>query len=125
MINSRKKQKGFTLVELLIVVAIIAVLAAVVTPVALNAINDSKATAVYAEIKSIETAYLTATVSGRDLALNNLEISGLATSGNSKNAAYVLAGNKLTVTVDSNITTKLNTLLTESPAGELEVVVTP
>lgn len=108
MIKLRKKQKGFTLVELLIVIAIIAVLAAVVTPVALSAIEKSKATAVYAEIKSIETADLTYYVQNSEFAADitelEAELNGIS-GGASKNASYVLAeveGKRtLTVTVKS------------------------
>lgn len=59
MIKIAKKQKGFTLVELLIVIAIIAVLAAVIAPVAVGALEKSKATAVVANVKSLQTAELT------------------------------------------------------------------
>ncbi|WP_230976963.1 type II secretion system protein [Proteiniclasticum sediminis] len=59
MIKIAKKQKGFTLVELLIVIAIIAVLAAVIAPVAVGALEKSKATAVVANVKSFQTAELT------------------------------------------------------------------
>lgn len=58
-----KKQKGFTLVELLIVTAIIAVLATIVTPAALGAIEKSKATAALADIRAYQTATLTYYVS--------------------------------------------------------------
>ncbi|MFH5836239.1 type II secretion system protein [Proteiniclasticum sp. C24MP] len=92
MIKLRKKQKGFTLVELLIVIAIIAVLAAVVTPVALSAINDSKATAVLAEIKSVETADLTYYVQNNaDGDITKLDLAGL-TGNKTKNAAFELDG---------------------------------
>ncbi len=107
MIKLRKKEKGFTLVELLIVIAIIAVLAAVVTPVALSAINDSKATAVYAEIKSIETADLTYYVQKNKPAesIGALELNGISESGESKNATYAISGDEnkrvLTVTISN------------------------
>lgn len=58
MTKIAKKQKGFTLVELLIVIAIIAVLAAVIAPVAVGALEKSKNTALVANVKSIQTAEL-------------------------------------------------------------------
>ena len=128
MINLRKKQKGFTLVELLIVIAIIAVLAAVVTPVALGAINDSKATAVYAEIKAIETADLTHYVQKGSIAANitDLELYGIETA-TTKNAEYALSGTygerKLTVKVSDSLEAKLNELIV--PNTEFEVIVNP
>jgi prepilin-type N-terminal cleavage/methylation domain-containing protein len=63
MKKTMKKQKGFTLVELLIVTAIIAVLATIVTPAALGAIEKSKATAALADIRAYQTATLTHYVS--------------------------------------------------------------
>jgi len=63
MKKTMKKQKGFTLVELLIVTAIIAVLATIVTPAALGAIEKSKATAALADIRAYQTATLTYYVS--------------------------------------------------------------
>jgi prepilin-type N-terminal cleavage/methylation domain-containing protein len=63
MKKTMKKQKGFTLVELLIVTAIIAVLATIVTPAALSAIEKSKATAALADIRAYQTATLTYYVS--------------------------------------------------------------
>lgn len=63
MKKTMKKQRGFTLVELLIVTAIIAVLATIVTPAALSAIEKSKATAALADIRAYQTATLTYYVS--------------------------------------------------------------
>lgn len=53
-----KKKKGFTLVELLVVIAIIAVLAAVVAPNAFQAIEKSKVSAVISDYKAIKIATL-------------------------------------------------------------------
>lgn len=100
MINSRKKQKGFTLVELLIVVAIIAVLAAVVTPVALNSIAQSKATAIIAEARSIQTADLTYYVSNDSYAAKIEDLSAYIDVSNSRNAVYTIADRELTITVN-------------------------
>lgn len=112
MIKLRKKQKGFTLVELLIVIAIIAVLAAVVTPVALGAIADSRATAVYAEIRSIQTADLTYFVQNESYGtIDQLELAGLSTTASgtnsSGNAKYSISGTDtrtLVVTIDNGAT---------------------
>ncbi len=100
MINSRKKQKGFTLVELLIVIAIIAVLAAVVTPVALNSIAQSKATAIIAEARSIQTADLTYYVSNDSYAAKIEDLSAYIDVSNSRNAVYTIADRELTITVN-------------------------
>ncbi|MEQ8210330.1 MAG: type II secretion system protein [Lacipirellulaceae bacterium] len=51
--------RGFTLTELLIVIAIIAVLASLATTAAINAMNRAKTTRVALEIKELERALLT------------------------------------------------------------------
>ncbi len=52
------KQLGFTLVELIVVIAIIAILSAVIAPNAYRAVEKAKITRVMADLKSIQTAAL-------------------------------------------------------------------
>jgi len=52
----RKRDNGFSLIEMLIVLAVIAALIAVVTPLALNAIRSAKATSVSANFKTLSTS---------------------------------------------------------------------
>ena len=49
-------QKGFTLLEILIVVAIIAVLAAVLVPIAVNQMEKADITRAWSDVNAIETA---------------------------------------------------------------------
>ena len=51
------RKKGFSLVELLIVLAVMAALIATITPVALNAIRKAKATQVAQNLKTIASAF--------------------------------------------------------------------
>ena len=51
-----KMRKGFTLVELLIVLAVIAALLSVATPLALNAVKKAKASQVAQNFRAIKTA---------------------------------------------------------------------
>ena len=51
-----RRKKGFSLVELLIVLAVMAALIATITPVALNAIKKSKATQVAQNLKTLASA---------------------------------------------------------------------
>ncbi|HOO33429.1 MAG TPA: prepilin-type N-terminal cleavage/methylation domain-containing protein [Thermotogota bacterium] len=50
------KRSGFTLIELMIVLAIIAALAAILTPMGLNALNRAKATQYVADVRNIKAA---------------------------------------------------------------------
>jgi len=70
-------QKGFTLIELMIVVAIIGVLAAVALPAYQNYVQKSQTSAALAEISAARTAYDVAFAEGKPTAyytLANLEI---------------------------------------------------
>ncbi len=51
-----RKREGFTLVELLIVMAVIAALLATLTPVAVNAVKQAKATQVVSNLRSLAAA---------------------------------------------------------------------
>ncbi|OAA29710.1 N-terminal cleavage protein [Kosmotoga arenicorallina S304] len=51
------RKKGFSLVELLIVLAVMAALIATITPVALNAIRKAKATQVAQNLKTLASAF--------------------------------------------------------------------
>jgi len=80
----KNRKRGFSLVELLIVLAVIAALIATITPVALNAIKKAKATQVAQNLKTLASALENAAYvnginsSGNDIGL----ISGVSTIGN-------------------------------------------
>lgn len=54
----KKNKKGYTLTELIVVVAILGILAAVATPMVLNQVGKAKTSADLANEKAIENAYL-------------------------------------------------------------------
>ncbi|EPR09947.1 type II secretion system protein [Ruminiclostridium papyrosolvens] len=54
----KKNKKGYTLTELIVVVAILGILAAVATPMVLNQVSKAKTSADAANEKAIENAYL-------------------------------------------------------------------
>ncbi len=53
----KKNKKGYTLTELIVVVAILGILAAVATPMILNQVGKAKSSADAANERSIENAY--------------------------------------------------------------------
>ena len=55
--NKQKKLKGFTIVELVIVIAVIAILAAVLIPTFSNVISNAKDSAALYEAKNAHTQY--------------------------------------------------------------------
>ncbi len=50
-------KEGFTLVELLIVLAVIAALLATITPVAMNAVRKARATRVAGDLRNVKSAF--------------------------------------------------------------------
>ena len=71
MANNIKKllgdKRGFTLVELMVVVSILGVLTMVAIPMFDGSLEKAKETACKANIRAIETAYTVAVVSGEDV----------------------------------------------------------
>jgi type IV pilus assembly protein PilA len=73
-----KKQQGFTLIELMIVVAIIAILAAIALPAYQNYVAKSQVTAGLADIRGGITAYEEGIQSGTQTDTPSAELLGLA-----------------------------------------------
>ncbi|MBT2788093.1 MULTISPECIES: pilin [unclassified Halomonas] len=63
-IAQNTKQDGFTLIELMIVIAIIGVLSAVAVPQYQSYIQRAEATSAYSTLKSLQTGFDTAVISG-------------------------------------------------------------
>lgn len=99
-----KKQQGFTLIELMIVVAIIAILAAIALPMYQDYVAKSQAAAGLSEITGGKTATEVAMNEGKDVATaeeiglktstrcTKLDVKGTAATGEAS-IACTLAGN--------------------------------
>jgi len=77
----KRRQQGFTLIELMIVVAIIGILAAIAIPAYQDYVAKSKAAAAYSDIAAGKTAYEMAVVNGTTIAVST-DVGLLATTGN-------------------------------------------
>ena len=64
--NLKKKKKGFTLIELMAVIAIIAILAAVLVPTVSGYINRAKKTAVINQVRNLVNAVETYNITASD-----------------------------------------------------------
>jgi len=86
-----KKQQGFTLIELMIVVAIIAILAAIALPAYQNYVAKSQVTAGLAEVSPGKTAYETALNDGNGATLTSAAAVGLNASATTRCSAIAVA----------------------------------
>ena len=57
MLKTFKNKKGFTLVEILVVVIIVAILAAIAVPIYMRYVEKARSTEAQSAISSIRTAY--------------------------------------------------------------------
>lgn len=115
------KQQGFTLIELMIVVAIIAILAAIALPAYQNYVAKSQTTAGLADIRGGVTAFEEAIQSGRtgaaaiaDVGLNatttrcsKIEVTGNYNDASDQTIVCTVAGNPSVS--GSTVTLKRNT----------------
>ena len=117
MLKLRKNKKGFTLVELIVVIAIMAVLAGTVAGVTVSQLNKSKNDTAASEIKNLLNDFETY--------LANYDVSKITTEATAEAAVDAFNTEKKTAKgITANILTKNATGVTVPKAGKGEYVYT-
>ena len=99
MFKKLSKKKGFTLMEMMIVVAIIAVLMAVIIPTFTNAMNKAKAATDEANLRAYYAEVMAESVlDGKAPNVTKGDLNSFSVSG----VTYTLKGGKATVDTNSN-----------------------
>ena len=112
-----KKQQGFTLIELMIVVAIIAILAAIALPMYRDYVAKSQLAAALAEINPAKTALEVALQEDGTYTPASPQDLGLQNAPTPRCSAYTASATEITCAVLGNdIVTGSSVVLTRTPA---------
>ena len=111
----RNKKKGFTLVELIVVIAIIGVLAAIIVPTTLHFVNQGRQEAANTELSEVRNAVNNGLTLKPELTAANiqsiLEDASITNTSEGNITIAVAADGTITFTSDSNDCTENNLTL--------------